>query len=149
MALAAALVAQRFEIFARRIDNLVRAVAVNAHRPARIALREQLAMDALVVSFLDADMALATGLGDIGVVDRRIAVHAALDLVRAVTVIAGRRDNQTHLQQRSAVDAVHVLIRGLGKFDLIFLREIRVAVALRAGRRQIHFIDGRMHILHR
>ncbi len=127
----------------------MRAVAVNAHRPARVALGEQLAVNALVVGLLDADVALAAGLGDVGVVDRRIAVHAALDFVRAVTVVARGRDDQAHFQQRGAVDAVHVLVRGLGKFDLVFLGEIGVAVALRAGRRQIHFIHGRMHILHR
>jgi transposase-like protein len=53
----------------RRVDDLVRAMTVNADRPARVAHREQLAMNAFFVSFLDADMALAAGLGDVRMVD--------------------------------------------------------------------------------
>ena len=149
VAFAAALVAQGFEIVARRIDDLMRAMAVNAHRPARIAFGEQLAVNTLVVGLLDADVALAAGLGHVRVVNRRIAVHAALDFVRAMTIVARRRDDQTHFQQRGAVDAVHVLIRSFGKFDLIFLGEVGVAVALGAGRRQVHLIHRRIHVFHR
>jgi len=134
---AATFVAGGFEIIARRIYDLMRAVAINAHRPAFVAHGEQLAVDALIVSFLDANVTFAAGLGDVGVVDRRIAIHAALDAVCTMTIVARWRDNQTHLQQRSSVNAVHVLIRRLGKFDLIFFRELRVAVTLRARRRQI------------
>ena len=75
MALAATLVAQGFEIIAGRVDDLMRAVAVNAHRAALVALGQQLAMDTLVVGFLNAHMAFAASLGDIRVVDGRIAVH--------------------------------------------------------------------------
>ena len=149
MALAAALVAEGFEIFARGIHDLMRAVAINADRSARIALGQQLAVDALVVSLLDADVALAAGLGHVRVVDGRVAVNVALDLMRAVTVVAGRRHDEAHLQQRLAVDAVHVLIRGLGKLDLIFLGEVGVAVALGAGGGQIHFEHGGIRVLHR
>ena len=149
VAFATTLVADAFEIVAGRIHDLMGAVTVNAHRPARIALREQLAVNAFIVSVLDADVALAAGPGDVRVVDRRIAVHAPFDAVRAVTIIARRCHDQTHFQQRGAVDAVHVLIRRFGKFDLIFLREIRVAVAFRARRRQIHFIDRGRKIFHR
>ena len=149
VAFAAALVAQGLEILAGRVDDLVRAVTVNANRSARVALREQLTVDTLIVDRLNADVALAAGLGDVGVVDRRIAVHAALYFVRAMAIIARGRDDQPHLQQRRTVDAVYVLIRGLGKFDLVFLGEIRVAMTLGASRRQIHFIDGRTDILHR
>jgi len=91
-------------------------------------------VNAFVVSFLDADVALAAGAGDVSMVDGRIAVHRALDVMHAMAVVAGRRHNQTHLQQRVAVDAVHVLVRRLGKFNLVFLREIRVAVTFGARR---------------
>jgi len=69
--------------------DFVGAVAIGADRSPFVALGEDLAMDALGVDLFDADVAFATGLGDIGVVDRRFAVHAALDVVDAVAVIAG------------------------------------------------------------
>lgn len=47
------------------------------------------------------------------------------------------------------MDAVHVLVCRLGKFNLIFLGEIGVAVALRAGERQVHLENRRTEILHR
>ena len=134
---AATFVAGGFEIITRRIYDLMRAVTVNTDRPAFVAHGEQLAVNALVVSFLNAHVAFAARLGYIGVIDGRITIHAALDAVRAVTIVARWRDYQTHLQQRVAVDAVHVLVRRLGNFDLIFFREIRVAVTLRARRWQI------------
>ena len=96
--LAATFVAGGFEIITCRIYDLMRAVAVNADRPALVAHREQLAVNALVVSFLNAHMTFATGLGDVGVVDGRIAIHRALDAVRTMTIVARWRDNQTHLQ---------------------------------------------------
>ena len=40
-------------------------VAVSADRPARVAFREQLAVDALVVGLLDAEVAFAAGFGDV------------------------------------------------------------------------------------
>jgi hypothetical protein len=43
----------------------------------------------------------------------RIAVHAAFDVVDAMAVVAGRRDDQAHFQKRGAVDAVHVLVRSV------------------------------------
>jgi hypothetical protein len=106
------------------IDDLVRAVAVNAHRPARVALGEQLAVDALVVSLLDADVAFAAGLGDVRVVDGRIAVHAALDVVRR------RGSRRTTARQSNPFSTARVpwmlsmyCVRRLGKFNLIFLGE--------------------------
>src|ERR1035438_4291366 len=98
MTFAATLVAQGFEIFPRRIDNLMRAVAINANWPAWVAFREQLAVNAFIVCRLDSDVAFAAGRGDIRMVDRRIAVHAALYFVRAMTIIARGRDDQTHFQ---------------------------------------------------
>lgn len=87
VAFATALVADGLEIIARRIDNFVRAVAVGADRPARVALGQQLAVDAFVISLLDAQMTLAAGLRDVRMVDGRIAVHRALDIVDAMAVI--------------------------------------------------------------
>ena len=105
-------------------------------------------MDAFVVSFLDPHVAFATGLGDVGVIDRRIAIHAALDVVNAVAIVAGRRDDKAHLQERSAMDAVFVLGRGLGGLNLIFLREAGVGVAHGAGVGKIEFENRRVGLLH-
>ena len=91
-------------------------VAIGADRPARVALGQQLPVDALVVGFLDADMTFAARLGDVGVVDGRIAIHAALDVVHAVAIVARRRDDEAHFQQRLAVDAFHVL---RGRFGML------------------------------
>ena len=88
VAFAAALVAEGLEIIVRRIDDFVRGVAVGADRPARVALGQQLAVDAFVVSFLDAQMAFAAGLRDVRMIDGRIAVHRALDIVDAVAIVA-------------------------------------------------------------
>ena len=80
--------------------DLVGGVAVGADRAFGVALEQQLAVDALVVDLLDADVALAAGLGDVGLVDRRAAVDAALDVVDAVAVVAGGGDDQAHLRAR-------------------------------------------------
>ena len=113
VALAAALVAGHLEVAVLRGLDLVGGVAVGADRAALVAFGQQLAVDALVVGLLDADVAFAAGLGDVGMVDGRLAVHAALDVVDAVAVVAGGGDDQAHLEQGAAVDAVHVLRRRL------------------------------------
>ena len=146
VAFAAALVAGHFEMAVLGRLDFVRGVAIGADRAALVALGEQLAVDALVVGLLDADVAFAAGLGDVGVVDRRIAIHAALDVVHAVAVVAGRRDDEAHLQQRAAVDAVHVLRRRLRELHLVFLGEPGIAVALGAGLRKVEFENGRLPV---
>ena len=69
MALAAAFIADGLEIIARGVGDFMRAVAVNAHRAARVALREQLAVNTFIVSLLDANVTFAAGFGDVGVID--------------------------------------------------------------------------------
>src|SRR6516162_3597690 len=69
MALAAAFVADGFEIVALRIYDSMRGMAIRADRPARVPFGQQLAVYALIVGRLDAEMTLAAGPGDIGVVD--------------------------------------------------------------------------------
>ncbi len=96
------------------IFNFVRGVAIGANRPALVAFGQQLAVNALIVRLLDAQVAFAAGLGDVGVVDRRIAVHVAFDVMHAVAIVARRRHNQSHFQQGVSVDAVHVFGRRLG-----------------------------------
>ena len=127
----------------------MRRVAIRADRPARIAFGQQLAVNALVVSLLDTEMAFAAGPGDVGVVDGRIAVHGAFDVMHAVAIVARRRDNQTHFEQRLPVNAVHVLRRRFGMIDLVFLRQARIAVALGAGERQVHLEHRRCRVLDR
>ena len=55
-----------------------------------------------IVGLLDAQVAFAAGFGDVRMVDGRIAIHRALDVVDAVAIVAGGRDNQPHLQQARA-----------------------------------------------
>ena len=127
--------------------DFVGGVAIGADRSTLVALGEELAVDALVVGLFDADVAFAAGLGDIGVVDRRFAVHGPFDVVDAVAVIAGGGDDEAHLEQGAPVDAVHVLRRRLGILHLVFLRQPGVAVAFGAGPGQVQFEDRRRGIL--
>ena len=135
VAFAAALVAGHLEVAVLGGLDFVGGVAIGADRSALVALGKELAVDALVVGLFDADVAFAAGLGDVGVVDRRFAVHGPLDVVDAVAVIAGGGDDEAHLEQGAPVDAVHVLRRRLGILHLVFLRQPGVAVAFGAGRR--------------
>src|SRR5208282_3753632 len=100
---AAAFVADGFEIIALRIYDFMRGVTVRADRSARVAFGQQLTVNALVVSRFDAEMTFAASPGDVGVVDGRIAVHRAFDVVHTVAIVARRRHNQTHFEQRAAV----------------------------------------------
>ena len=149
VAFAATLVADGLEVVPLRLLNLVRGVTIRANRAALVAPGQQLAMHTMKVGFLDADVAFAAGFGDVGVVDGRVAVHPALDVMHTVAVVAGRRDNQSHLQERAAVDAFHVLRRGLRKLHLVFLRQPRVAVAPGAGLREVQLENRRRRVLHR
>ena len=149
VAFTAARVADGLEVVSFRLLNLVRRVTIRADRAALVAPGQQLAMDALKVGFLNADVALAAGFGDVGVVDGRVAVHSALDVMHAVAVVAGRRDNQSHLQERAAVDAFHVLRCGLRKLHLVFLRQPGIAVAPGAGLREVQLENRRRRVLHR
>ena len=99
-------------------------------------------MNALVIGALDSDVALAAGLGHVERVDGGVPVHGALDVMHAMAVIAGRRDNQAHLDEGASVDAVQVLRRHLGVLHLVFLREGGVGVAGGTGTRQIQLEDG-------
>ena len=147
VAFAAARVADGFEIVALGIHDVMRGVTVRADRPARITLREQLPVNAFVVGFLDANVAFPAGLRDIRVVDGRVAIHGAFDVVRAVAIVAGRRDDQPHFEQRLTVDAVQVLRRGLRMLHLVFARQVGVVVAPRASLREIQFEQRRRRVL--
>ena len=92
-------------------------------------------------------MTLAAGGGDVGVVDRRTAVHAAADVVGAVAIVAGRRDDQPHFEQRLAVDAVGVLAGDRGVAHLVLGGEARIVVALAAGRGKVELEYRRIGIL--
>src|ERR1051325_12039010 len=149
VAFAAAFVAGHFEMAVLGGLDLVGGVAISADRSALIALGEQLSVHALIVNLLDLDMTFAAGLGHVGVIDRRVAVHSALDVVHAVAIVAGRGDNQAHLQQRAAVDAVHVLGGNFRILDLIFPGEARIAVAGGASLGKVELEDRRIGLLDR
>src|SRR6266700_4022055 len=97
MAFAAAGITGHFEVSVARGFDFVSGMAVRAHRPAFVAFSQQLTMNALVVSLFDADMALAASFCHSLFVDRRIAIHPALDLMHAMAVVTGWRDNHPHL----------------------------------------------------
>ncbi len=147
VALATAGVTRHLEVPVLRCLNFMGGVAIRANGPPLIALDEQLAVDALFVNLFDTHMALATGSGDVGVVDRRFPVHAAFDVVDPVTIVARRRDDEPHLEQCAPVNAVEVLRGGLGILHLILLREAGVAMALGTGLREIQLEDRRVSLL--
>ena len=140
------LVALALEMHAAGRLDLVRRVAVGADRPALVALGQELPVHALVVDALDADVALAARARDMGVVGPGALVDAALDVVHAVAVVAGRGDDQAHLQQRPAVDAVEVVHSGVRVSDPVLVGQLRVAVAGGAGPGQIELEDRRVDL---
>jgi len=146
---AAALVAHHLEVPVLGRFDFVRAVAIRADRAAFVACREQLPVHALLVDLFNADVTLAAGLGDVRVVDGGVAIHGTLDVVDTVAIIAGRRHNEAHFQQRAPVNAVVVMSGGLGILHLVFLGEPGVAVTLGAGLGQIEFEHGRFGLFHR
>jgi len=81
VASAANLIAGHLKVAVLGRLNLVRRMAVGANRPAHVALGQELAVDALVVGLLDADMAFAAGLGHVGAVDGGIPIHCAFDVM--------------------------------------------------------------------
>ena len=93
VAFAATLVADGFEVVIVGVLDLVGGVAVGADRSARVALGHKLAVDALLVGLLDAEVAFAAGFGDVGAVDGGIGINAGFDVVDAVAVIAGGRND--------------------------------------------------------
>gem|GEM_PF-5539862 len=142
VALAAALVAAGLEMRGGGFLDVVRAVAVGADRAPRVAFGEQLSVDALIVGLLDAEMARAARLRDVGVVRVRVLVDAALDVVDAVAVVARRCDDQAHLHEGASVNAVEVVPRRVLLPHAIFLRELRIVVTRAAGLREIEFENG-------
>src|SRR6185312_3391451 len=94
MAFTTTLVADGLEFFVVRIDDVVRCVAIGAHRTASVALREQLSVNAFVISLLDAQMTFAAGFGDVRVIDGRIAIYRTFDGMDTVAIVARRRDDQ-------------------------------------------------------
>jgi hypothetical protein len=88
MAFAADLIALRLERFPCRDLDLVGAVAIRADRAARVPLCQEHPVDALVIDRLDAQVALTAGLRDVRVVRARALVHAALDVVDSMAVVA-------------------------------------------------------------
>jgi hypothetical protein len=72
-------------------------------------------------------------------VDGGIAVHGALDVMDAVAIVAGRRDDQAHLEERAAMDAFHVLRGGVGMGDFIFFGKVGIVMTPGAGLGQVQF----------
>ena len=105
-----------------------------------------MAVNAFFVNLFHTDVALAAGPGDVLFVNRRIAINAAFNPMDAVTVIAGRSNDEAHFQERPAMDAIRVLSRGIRIFHFVFAGQASVAVTLGASLRQVEFEDGRVHV---
>src|SRR4029079_3856100 len=118
VAFAAALVAGHFEMAVLWCFNFVCSVAVSADRATCVPLCHQLPVHALVIGLFDSHMAFATGLGHVGGVNWRVPIDRAFDVMRPMAIVAGGRDNEAHVEQRPAVDAVHVLAGSLGVLHL-------------------------------
>ena len=88
VAFAAPLVAGRFEMPGVWGFHLMGGVAISANRTILVSLCQQLPVHALHIGLLDLVMALAAGLGNVGIVDWRITVDGAFDIVDSVTIIA-------------------------------------------------------------
>jgi hypothetical protein len=73
----------------------------------------------------------------------RIPIHAALDIVHPVAIVAGGRHNQSHLQQTTAMNAFQVLGGRLGMAHAVFGRQSGVGMTTRAGLREVEFEDRR------
>ena len=142
VALPADLVAEGLEVPAFGCLDLVRRMALDANGAPWIAFGEQLAMHAFVVDLFDRDVAFATGLGHVGVVDGRAAVHDALDVVNAVAVVAAGRHDEALLEQCQAMDAFLVLGLHLWVLHLVFRGDVLVRVAFRAHHGQVHLVHG-------
>src|SRR5437588_10788497 len=56
----------------------------------------------------------------------------------AVAIVAGRRDDQAHLDEGPAMDAVEVLRGGFGMFDAVFGGEVGIVMTPGAGLREVH-----------
>jgi len=137
VAFPAALVTGGFEKPPHLGFDLVGAVAVGADRAAGIPFGEELAVNAFHVGCLHPHVTLPAGVGHMGVIDRGVAIHAPADIVNAVAVVTGGGHNQAEFEQGAAMDAFHVLAGGLWEFHFVFRRQIGVAVATRAGCRQV------------
>jgi hypothetical protein len=124
-------------------------VAINAKRAALIAFEHEPAMNALVVNLLDLDVATSASLGHVRAMDRRIPVHRPPDVMDAVAITAGRRHDQSHLEQAPAMNAVHVLVRHLRILDPVLVRQTGIAVALGARARQVQLENRRVRMFDR
>ena len=144
VAFAARLVALGLEMRGRGLLDVVRAVAIGAHRAPRVALEQQLAVNAGVVGLFDAEVALAAGIRDIGVAGVRVPVDAAPDVVHPVATRAGRRDDQPHLHQRATVNAVEEMRGGGGLPHPVVPRQLGVVMAFAAGLGQVELEHGRV-----
>lgn len=146
MTFAAALIADHFEMAVLgRLDSVSR-MAIGANRTSFVAPGQELAVDTGVVNLFDLDVAFAASLGDVRGIDWRVTVHGALDVMNAMAIVAGGGDDQSHFEQRPAMNAVLVLGGSLRVLHLVLLRESRIAVAVGAGARQIQFEDGRVGV---
>ena len=106
-----------------------------------VSLEQPLAVDAAFESLFDAEVAFAAGSGHVEVMDGRVTIHAAFDVMNAVAIVAGGGHDQATFEQGLTVNAVQVVGRGFGVFHPVFFGEAGIAVAPGAGAGEVEFED--------
>ena len=97
--------------------DLVRLVAVHAGGNHVRFLFPQLATDDFAVHRLDAGVALAAGLGDVLLGNRRARIGVGQDEMRGVATGAHRRHDQATAKQSFAVNTFRVVFENLALWD--------------------------------
>jgi hypothetical protein len=146
VALAAPIVREQLERALPGLDDLVGRVAGRADGSAGVAGLEQLAVDALVVRVLDADVALAAGVRHVVLVDRRARIVGVPDVVNPVAVVARGGDDQPVHEKTAAVHAVDVLLGGERLVDVLLGHQPGIGVALGAGEGKLELVGARLGV---
>lgn len=109
----AALITQLFEMSRGRFFDIMGTMAIRADRAQFITFDEELPMDTRVIGFLDAQMTFTARLRNIRMIGMRILINAAFDIMDAMAIIAGRRHDEPHFNQRATMNTIEVMARGI------------------------------------
>ncbi len=109
----------------------VRRVAVGADRRTHLAGRDRPAVHPVVVIGRDSRMAVAAGIGNVGLEGGALRIFTAENVVRAVATLAVGGHQQPFLGQRRSVDGIEIRRKDGGK--PVLLSHAIVSVARAAG----------------
>ena len=119
----------------------VRGVAVGADRRTHLAGRDRLAVHPVVVIGRDSRVAVAAGIGNVGLERGALRILAAENVVRAVAALAVGRNQQPFLGQRRSVDGIEIRRKDGGQ--PVLLGHAIVSVTRAAGLGNIQRIHRR------